>query len=220
MSDPLVVGGEKFASKAALRKRAQDILHGPLRVLVGQEHEFVLDLLRRHRRAERKIGGGVSCIRVVQAPKWKQNHAFIVERVDGSTTDFSYLECISPSSSKKKFHAACRALVVHDVLEAKRLAFATGTSTPCPVTGERLTWDDCHVDHAEPMTFERLVADFVRDNSVDVDQAVDHDDEDHAYEQQLTDPILALRFILFHRKFAVLRVVSRRANLSVLRRSA
>ena len=214
----MILAGEVFATKVALAKRAQKILHGPLRVLQGQEYSFVLALLQQHPNADQKIGCGVTRIRVVQAQVWKKNHAFELERMDGTRTDFSYRQCISPSSNRSKFAKACRVAIVDQVLEAKRKAFVAGTTLECPVTGELVTWSNCHVDHEGPWTFLAIVEAFIADRAVDVDTAVDLAPRDGETEQQFANPETRLSFQIFHALRARLRVVSARANLSTLRK--
>lgn len=86
----------------------------------------------------------------------------------------------------------------------------------CPVTGEKIE-DGGHVDHAPPWSFERIVDEFVKDNAIDV-ESVAYLDGDGQTQSVFADPALARSFAEYHRARAKLRLVSKHANLSVLKK--
>lgn len=90
---------------------------------------------------------------------------FVVHRVDGSSTDFSYYSCITPPDNTALVRKAMRRTVTDRITEFKR-ASAARAPLGCAVTGEALSWDGAHVDHASPV-FIALVAQRVEVSLVD-----------------------------------------------------
>jgi hypothetical protein len=214
---PIVVGDETFASKEAIRLRVQELLRRGYRVIDGPEEEkFLLALFARHPSAAEKIGVGISRIRVVRVLPFGTS-GFEIERLDGTRTDISYKECLTPSKPAFWFSQSCRSAVVDQIQDAKQQAFLGAAELSCPVTGERITWDSCQVHHEEPWEFEKIVASFIADRSIDP-SAIEYDGGDGVTVSRFVDDSLSRDFAEFHRARASLRVVSRIANESILRR--
>lgn len=207
------VAGESFPTKRALTERCRGILYGggsgvPLG---AEDFRFLLGLLGRHRKAAAKIGCGVASFE--RAEEYRGTRHFVVVRVDGTQTDFSFLACITPPSLAQELRAACRSAVAADVAAFKVAAFA-GAAPVCPVRGCALSWDAAHVDHESP-SFEDLAAAFLR--GCDPPPAL-ADEEDGATEVRFADTAVSARFRAYHLERAKLRIVSAGANLSELRR--
>lgn len=56
--------------------------------------KFVLDLLQAHADPKSKEGPGVKAVKVGCNPEFPDTKCFVLERVDGSEVDFSYLKCV------------------------------------------------------------------------------------------------------------------------------
>lgn len=212
--EKFTIDGVAYASKAAVQRRAQAILKSG--VVGGDDARFLLGLFERHPSAAEKIGVGIAEVRVVTVPPWN-TRGFQVERVDGTTTDVSYLECLRPTGPEHWFRAACRTAVRDQIESVRAEAFRTDAVIACPITGALITAQLAHVDHAPPWPFERIVAAFLETSGIDP-AAVAFVDGDNQFESRFADPALAERFALFHAARAGLRVVSAAANLSDLRR--
>ena len=212
-----IICGESFRSKAALKRRVQSILNDRLGPTSIDDHCFLVELFQRHPSYEQKRGQGIVMIRVVLAMPYR-TRCFEIERIDGTTTDISYLECLTPSTVFDWFPAACRTAVVSQIQAAKDAAFGDATYIACPITGQRIDRRRAHVDHAPPWTFDAIVEAFIDQSVIDIAQ-VAFVDVDGGTESKFADVELEEAFAEFHRKHATLRVVSRMANLSVLRRS-
>lgn len=211
--EKFILGGETFATKAEVKRRTQFVLKSGR--VQPDDDRFLRDLFARHPSAAEKHGPGIAEIRVVTVPPWN-TRGFEIRRVDGTTTDISYLECLAPTTPRHWYRAACRTAIAEQVLAAKAAAFAEADCIACPVTGELVGRDDCHVDHAPPWTFEAIADTF----AVDLDlESIGYLDGDNRVRSQFADADLTARFADFHRARAVLRVVSVRANLSVLRKA-
>lgn len=213
------IGGMTFHIKQQIVEHVRGILD---RTPIGATLEpgdfaFMLDLLRRHRWAARKIGIGVRAIRVDLNTHWKPYKMFTLVRTDGTETDFSYRACIYPTSADADFREACRHAVVNDVLAFKRKAFESEANEfdeiRCAVSGELVAWDEAHVDHAPPWTFKRIVEAFIHDLGVDVPGVPLAGSEDNEFQHRFVDAGFAERFRRFHNERAHLRVVTKAANL-------
>jgi hypothetical protein len=212
------INGEQFASKAALQRRIRTILNTRLGEVDGEHAPFLLSLFRRHRDAEQKFGPGVAAIRVVLAMPYK-TRCFEIERVDGTRTDISYLECLKPSTVFEWFPAACRTAVVDQIQAFKDSAFGASHWVNCAVTGDPVSRDNCHVDHEPPWTFEAIVDSFLDNSVIDLAQ-LEFMDGDGETQSRFADQSLADSFARYHAERAQLRVVTRWANLSLLRKAS
>ncbi len=166
------IAGEIFPTQSALQKRIQEILY---RYQVGQQllhgdFLFMLEVLKNHPDYELKNGIGIKAIFVRQNPVYKQTRGFWLVRLDGSDTDFSYLECLKETSHKKKFINACRVAIEPYTQKYKQAFFndLNGEIYTCPYTNEPLKFIGSHVDHKAPNTFQQLVKDFVKENTIDI----------------------------------------------------
>jgi hypothetical protein len=212
-----VVNGEAFATKKALTERIQAILRRGVGPVADADSEFMLALFERHQSSAQKFGAGVLALRVTKAPPYN-TLCFEIERVDGSRTDISYRECLNPTTPAQWFRLCCRSAVVDQIQEAKDLVFGKAVCLPCPVTGDAMTRNSCHVDHAEPWPFERIVVEYLATAGIDP-SSVSYIDGDGVVSYDFASRDLIDDFAEWHRNRARLRVVSRRANLSMLRRS-
>jgi hypothetical protein len=212
-----LVNGQSFRTKVVLRDYVRGILNNTVALVPDHHLPFLIDLFRRHQDAEEKFGAGIAAIRVRLALPYK-TRCFEIERVDGSRTDISYLECITPSGPRDWFPLGCRTAVVDQIRTCKEVAFAHSDVIPCPVSGEPITYGTCHVDHAPPATFDRIVRDFISEEGLKVDR-VKYLDGDGNTEYRFAERELEEAFALYHSKRAQLRVVSRRANLSLIKRT-
>lgn len=166
-------------------------------------------------RFERRLNTGVG---------WS-TPGFWVVRTDGTATDFSFPAAITgkPKPRSQEFTDACRLAVAADLKRARTAHFklyadANGR-VPCELSGEPLSMDDAHLDHAYP-TFGAIVVMFraaqgwhntIADGVLTLPQ-------DGQMTTMFVDPDTAAKFRQFHHCGALLRVISRKANLSMAAR--
>jgi hypothetical protein len=214
---PYVFGEETFRTKKEATAFIRGILYRyPLKQpLAPADFTFMLAVLERHPRAAEKIGVGVKAIHIEKEEDWTTRQ-FVVTRVDGTHTEFSFVKCIHPASKLQDFKKACRDLVANDIKQFRhaRFAGAPGGQLQCPITGLPMTRLDSHVDHEPPLTFDSLVEQFIREESLDIDAVEITGSGDRQMRKGFTDADLAVRWKQFHRSHARLRVVSGAANLS------
>ena len=168
------VFNEHFKTKSKLVDRIRAILYTyePGDSLSLSDKGFIVDLLKNHPRAAAKIGCGVLSIEVEINQVYKSNRGFWLTRFDGSRTDFSFLECITPDDYQKHFRVACRNAVVSQIQDFKTRYFLSHANQDgmivCPITGELVNKFRAHVDHVSPETFESIVADFISEKNVNL----------------------------------------------------
>jgi hypothetical protein len=218
---PIRIADRVFPTKAVLKEYIRAIVarYEDDEPLNAEDLAFMLALLERHRWHEGKVGPGVASMTVrVHAPY--PQRGFWLTRVDGTDTDFSWVECVDPPSQRKDVLEAMRAAVIDQIGEFRDRFFATSADPTCPLTGEPLSPDTCHVDHLVPMTFGELARRFLTEREIDVD-AVELDGYgDGEMKKTLRDAAILESWREFHRLLAQLRVLSRRGNLSLARRKA
>jgi Protein of unknown function (DUF3223) len=199
------------------KKQAKDRCHeivgrtADYQSVTKEDFEFLLWLLDRHPRVAEKIGDGVASFTV--QPIAMGTRGFIIHRVNGSSTDFSYYKCISAPSDVAEARNAMRRAVADQVIRFKQAAVKKGPLV-CAITGEPLTWDGTHVDHAPPVfltladQWAALVGGYP---AIQLSPT-----KDREIGRTLLDPG---PWQAFHQEHARLRLVARLTNLSLLRRT-
>jgi hypothetical protein len=219
----LVIGAERFASKADAERRIRVILDRYARTagmepLRGADLQFVQALIAMHPRAADIIDCGVDRIVVQRIPFQEHLRRFVAIRRDGSWRDFSWRKCLSPRAQLAQVRAVCRR-IVRPQIEAFRRRFWSEHphGAVCPVLGIPMTPETAHVDHAPP-PFEALVDRWLACERIDADEIEFVYRRDYGEHTLFADPGLEQSWADYHRINARLRMVSARANLSTLRR--
>ena len=223
-SGPYLIGDLAFGTKKAAETHIQSILH---RATVGQplaeqDMAVMLALLQSHPDRDAKIGIGVASIHVQPDSEWGTTRHFVIVRTDGTHTDFSFKKCLTPASPLKLFKQACRHTVADQVtrFRASRLSATPEAVFLCPVLGVAIDRDEMHVDHTPPWTFDSLVLKFIEQEQIDVHATGVTGFGDNEIRKDFQDSAMRERWQEFHRLNARLRLVSKKANLSDIRRSA
>lgn len=215
----LEIGGLWFPTKSAAIEHYKAILHAyAIGSVVPEPHATEIDwLLDRHPEVEQKRGAGVAGFRVM--PGLYGNRCFYIDRVDRSSTDFSYLSCVDGKAPtpQQEIVQAMRAEVRDDIMDAKRRHFAEHADAEgrvaCVITGDLVTMEECHADHAPPRTFSTLALSFLKARRIVPDRSQVTAPADNQMEPRLIDPDLAFDWREFHHEMAAIRIVSRRANM-------
>lgn len=92
-------------TKKALTEECRRILYNE-NVIEGADFHFMMHILSLHRESELKIGVGVK--RIFRQDNLYGTKGFGLERLDGTTTDFSFVKAISHPSQKTEVKTACR----------------------------------------------------------------------------------------------------------------
>jgi hypothetical protein len=176
-------------------------------------------LIERHPEAAQKIGPGIK--RFYRQRTDKGTSCFWLERTDGTETEFSYPTCVDAKEKSlyEEFAEACREAVQPDLIATKREYFGKHADhegrVPCDITGEMIKFDESHLDHKKPMTFQVIVRTFIAANSIVPSRAMLSKPRDQQFSTTFTDQELAKRFRDYHHSLAQLRVIKSRLNLSL-----
>lgn len=187
---------------------------------LNDEHfQFVMELLKGHSRYKLKVGCGIKSVRIDLNTEWKKYKMFTLIRTDGTEADVSYRECVYPTSKKQHFAAACRNAVVDDILAFKQRHYDQlrdeNNCVPCELSGVLVHWNDAHIDHAPPWTFQRIVEHALNTWHLDLERLELGGDEDGAFQNYFVDEKLKKQFKILHGNLARLRVVSKEVNLKL-----
>lgn len=213
------VGPLSFPTKTAAVAHYQAILYAyEPNVPIPDPHATELEwLLDRHPEVEQKRGAGVRGFRVI--PAMMGTRCFAIERIDGSSTDFSFRSCVDgrAPSPMQEMVQAMRAEVRADIQAAKRRHFDERADAdgrvPCAVTGTPVTFEECHADHAPPRPFSSLALLFLGARLIVPDGSHVTAPADNQLEPRLADGALAAAWREFHHREAAIRIVARRSNL-------
>ncbi len=188
-----------------------------------KDFAFMRELLNHHESASHKIGCGVVSMYIKTVSVYKTNRCFWLVRSDMSETDFSFEKCLrnKPEPRLLKFKNACRTAISNDITKFKRNFFSglNDSHSLCTITGERIAIDNSHVDHAYPYTFDWIVTEFIKLYKIDIGNIdLGGIGEDAVMRYSIKDLNLREGFIQFHNAHAVLRVISKTANLGIVKR--
>lgn len=215
---PVTLGELKFDSKQEAKKHFSDILNRhPLGTeLSNGEFDDVMSLLLCHPKAEEKIGSGVKSLKIDQGHN-SSNRCFHIMREDESIENFSIGKCIDGDHSPfYKFCIACRKSVESDLLEMKKQYFSDNGDSKnrviCPLTKEKIKFNESHIDHREPFTFASIVHYFIKANSIDLNQ-IEYITQNN-YGNEFRDNQLSQKFKSWHNDNAKIRIVKGKANLA------
>lgn len=212
-----LVNGLEFSSKEALQDEIKRILYKyePDSILDRTDTDFMCDVLFMHPHADEKIGAGIQNIGIQINPTYRNTRNFVVYRTDGTSTDFSYNKCLRPPTQRALFIQACRQSITPGILAMRQAYFKQTVNPVCPITGEFLTPENCHVDHAYPDTFRNLLERFIKHYQVDIDRVALERGGDNSASIRIADKSLEATWIDFHWHFARVRVISAEANMAI-----
>lgn len=230
MAKPVVIGAQSFRTQSSALGHFKALLH---RYKDGQhiadqgDHADLVALIERYDPALDAVGeptkgaGQIAHFerRLNTGTGWSSS-GFWVVRQDGSATDFSYIDAVKgkPKGRSQDFYNACRQAVALDLIQAKKQAFVQYGDdhgrVECELTGKMVTIDDAHLDHAWPY-FSHLVSGFraARSWSREIPDGVVSDPADGQTTATFLDSAVSDAFRAFHNDQAMLRILSREANL-------
>jgi len=85
----------------------------------------------------------------------------------------------------------------------------------CALSGERIDPKSAHMDHCYPMTFERLILDFLELKGINYENVETAPSSDTNPDPVIVDPELRTGFLAYHREYANLRMVRDTLNLEM-----
>lgn len=208
-----VVNGLLFTSKVALKGAICAILerYEPGQILDQDDTDFMYDVIQMHPNAADKVGCGVKAFGVQRNPSYK-NKEFMLVRKDGTQTDFSFNKCLRPPTQLARFLQACRQSVADGIIAFRHAYFQMTPNPVCELTGELLTMENSHVDHAPPHTFRYIAEMFIQKYHVDVERVTLTSGGDNSCWVLMPTDLEAL-WTDYHWQYAKLRVISAAENM-------
>lgn len=216
MAVATTVGSLSFPTKGAakaffreIRDRYQD------GVRVGLDDESAIrDLLARHPEAREKTGAGIAFFSVATETEFRRTRHFVVHRLDGSSSDFSFHACIDGRNPDRDRLEALRRAVEDQIVAFRNQCLAEGNTRFCPLRGVRITLAASHVDHCAPEFFQALVDRWLTAGGMTLSDVQITPPADNQIVARMADREQRSSWTEYHRSHARLRLLSPRANLS------
>jgi hypothetical protein len=183
------------------------------------EYNTLFELLQNHPDYPTKVGCGVDYF-FVQRSKWKFNQFnFMIQRLDGSSTDFSFNKCLNPqgaSSKTKNYPLIFRDIIKDQVDSFRSSAFniiGKDDMFTCSQTKLKFKKIYAHIDHVYPLTFDSIYNEFLKIKKLDLEKLELSGDLGTSEAQKIKSKVIIEDFYNFHKERAVLRVVYSKVNL-------
>ncbi len=212
-----------FQTKAELKDFTKAILNKyELNITIAMaDFTFISELLKRHPEYELKIGSGIRAIIIRTDGNWKKTRCFHIQRTDGTETDFSYINCIDNDTSKepmRMFKLSARSAIEEQIVSYLS-SYISRTKdnndfVVCQKSQTKIHKGQATVDHIPPITFDKIVTDFLRIKSIDPSQIDYMGFGDNEYNKEFKEENLRTEFADYHRQVAKLRVISKQENLT------
>ena len=139
---------------------------------------------------------------------------FFLEKNEGRDEKniFSYRLAINGlPTDMQTFSRACR-FTVHDRIRKFKIEKFKNRPVRCVISGEIVEWEECQVDHKSPLTFSVIVKSFLIANNLDISKI------EYTYSnsrEKFIDETITEKFYEFHKKMAVLRIISTKENIKL-----
>ena len=215
----LRIGQRVFHTKSTVESHIRKMFwrYPPMGALVGEDLEFVLALIELHPSRALIVDCGIQSIHIQPVPfHEKDQRRFLVKRIDQSIRDFSWRNALSPKPPERKLASILRHLIADQIDDFKTAHF----QGICETCNAPLNEQDCHVDHAHPVTFERLTEDWLKSVRLIAADVAIVGRKGYQQHSCLEDSLLAQSWIEYHAINARLRCVCLKCNLSTLRTAA
>jgi hypothetical protein len=221
MAIPVEIGSLSFKTKKAAKDYFKSMLsrYSDGQDISEDDSDILNSLIERHPEASQKIGVGVK--RFFRERAEQGTSCFWIERSDGSKTEFSYPSCVDAKGKSlyQEFAEACREAVKDDLVATKKAYFGEHAKSEgrvaCEISGEMIRFNESHLDHKKPMTFQVIVRTFIAANQIEISADMLSKPADQQFATRFIDEELASQFIEYHHRVAQLRVIKPRLNLSL-----
>jgi len=190
--------------------------YNPNDFLNEEDFNVVLNLFKNHPSWKIKEGCGVLKIQVI-LNQWKTK-SFLIHRKDNSYTDISFVIAVKGIGDfmDRRLRGACRTSIrpiIHEIRD--KVIFNVDR---CPFTSEILTKENTHIDHYD-MTFNQLYKLWMqKQDPIKLLMSLNDNKKDNVVHDYFTDDEIIKDFIDFHNQHTHLRAVSKKANLSILKK--
>jgi len=207
-------------NKSTLLKKAKAILNdNPIGTVfdnTSEDYRFLLRIFQGHPEYHIKVGSGIANVYTGKGETYN-TRCFFLTRVDGSSSDISYIRSINGATTKiSDIKCACRSAIDDIIIQFKssvRFGFDT-----CPISGHILYTQNTHIDHYDKK-FDELFQIWIKSKNIDsTHQLLNDTTKDHEQKIYFVSRSIREDFIAFHNANTNLRAVTKEANLSTLKR--
>lgn len=212
----LVINGTPFSSMAACHRHVRAMLQriGDGNLAVGVDDVFLRALFLRHPNHDKVGLRDFTGIMVGTNFGGSLETQLVCKGMDN--TPISYILCIKSEdhSPLRLLQKAARSAVHPQAKQCKDEAFAKSDTIVCPVDGTDITRDgnSSHVDH-HCVKFNDLLLTFIDENELDISTVAYVSEARSTHE--FADKKLETAWQRYHQDNAVLRVISKAANLKL-----
>lgn len=199
--------------RAEIKRRLSAYPVGGPKDLTADDVDWFVHLIREmHPYASKKLAKPVVGIKKYNRYGHQGDNLMLIYH-DGSSMPFSWNKCCKgkASSDTVSIKSALRAAVQDQTSAVMDAAFRDRDVIVCPMSGELVNRGEAHVDHAPPR-FADLVALWLIDTGLELEQVPLADDPQGG--AVLPHGDVRSSWSDFHKRHAVLRVVSARWNTS------
>ena len=216
------IGEKIFKTKAESKDFVKAILnkYELQNSLDTTDFQFICELLKRHPEYDKKLGVGITKIIIKLDGNWGKTRCFHIKRIDGTETDFSYLNCIDNDTSReplKMFKQCARSAVKDQVVSHLsnyiRRTIDNDNNVVCEKSQLKIRREQATVDHTPPITFDKILNDFLKLKNIEPSQIEYTGFGDNEYNKEFKDEQIKSEFANYHRQVAKLRVISSDENL-------
>ena len=178
-----------------------------------KDFDFINDIFLDHRWYSQKTQGQ-PCWFYVDTEKKYKTRCFYIEREDGSTTDFSFYECIYPTKGyRSDFIKAARSAISEDIIIEKK-RFLT-TNTTCNICKKPISLEKSHLDHY-PFKFKTILNNFIKINNIkDFKKLTELENWDNISGVQIVDRRIKDDWIHYHENHSTFRILCPECNLKL-----
>lgn len=213
MNHAIKIGTLEFASKKAAKDYIKSYMlkHADYEIMQDFDFEFARNLLMLHPDAEEKIGTGISRIYIGPDMLYGTTRCFYVKRTDDTLVHFSWLACIDGKKKKTaNVIAALRQSIAPYILQFRNEAIAKKYC--CLYTNNILSYDNIHIHHKEPRTFDRLLKSYLLLNNITVEDFIVEKSGDLDFEIRLSNEKQKESWVKYHNDCAVLEALSKEGH--------
>jgi hypothetical protein len=208
-ASPIVVGDHSFPTKAAAK-----VFFGAMlgRYKAGDrvsdaDAKWLHGLIALHPDADDKIRGGIAYFSVKRN---QFNNGFWLHRLDGSPSDWSYLDCISHAGPEQQALDGFRNAVGDTIVAYLSSHGHAKIGSQCPLSGILITAENMQIAHVLP--FRDIVRAFLVGEGLELSQVTVMPSTDRQTMVRLADNALRERWHNYHKSNAVVMVATDYGN--------
>lgn len=216
-SRPATIGELEFKTVTKAKQYVRSVIakYPPGTRVTPVDVALFADLLEMHPDAKSKRGSGVAGFAIKTNPDYPNTVTVYVLRTDGTECDFSWYKSIDGAKQEDMQFNALREAVKNQVIQFKDKQLLSLEPLLCPITNQRITFDNYHVDHAAPRTFQQLVRDWLQSEGIVLEDVIITESRENEYGRKMADPKQLHSWREYHYKNARLRMLSKEGNLKL-----